>query len=138
MNENDGFAEAVFAERPPEDVSEIKHLEAGPLPTPNLGYRFHASACEEEKPKSLFDIAELQRINLGPNDVLSVKLIGDEFDQSTIQSLRNSLQGIFTKNKVMIFAMPTKTDILFEAISPTETSAESAESENNESESQDP
>ena len=64
----------------------------------------------------LFKLAELQRIKLEPDEVLSVKLIGDDFDAAIVSSIKRMLNQVFTKNKVMIFSMPPKTDILFEAI----------------------
>jgi hypothetical protein len=70
----------------------------------------------EDKLTIGFNIAELQIINLKPNDVLAVKLIGDDFDANTMESLRDSLTQVFTKNKVMVFTMPTNTGIVFEAI----------------------
>lgn len=72
----------------------------------------------DEAPKMQigFDIAELQVISLGKGDVLSVKLIGDSFDEATMQSLQAHLAPIFPKNKVMVFTMPTGSDIVFEAV----------------------
>lgn len=63
-----------------------------------------------------FDVVELQKIHLKFGDVLSVKLVGDNFDQSTMESLRESIKVVFPENKIMIFTMPTGTDILFEAV----------------------
>ena len=65
-----------------------------------------------------FDTVELQKINLGPNDVLSVKLTGDAFDVDNVQSLQDHLSRIFTKNKVMVFNLPSGNDMNFEVISP--------------------
>lgn len=63
-----------------------------------------------------FDVAELQVIKLEEGDVLSVKLIGNDFDQATMESLQAHLAPIFPKNKVMVFTMPDGSDILFEVI----------------------
>lgn len=63
-----------------------------------------------------FDAVELTKINLKPGDVLSVKLIGEDFDFDTMQSLRDSLQQVFKDNKIMVFTMPPGSDIVFEAV----------------------
>lgn len=63
-----------------------------------------------------FDVVELQKINLKEEDVLSVKLISDDFDENTMASLREHLQGVFPDNKIMVFTMPVGSDIVFEAI----------------------
>lgn len=63
-----------------------------------------------------FDVVELQKINLVPGEVLAVKLIGDDFDADTMQSLKEHLEMVFTKNKIMVFTMPKNSDIVFEAI----------------------
>jgi hypothetical protein len=55
-------------------------------------------------------------INLSTGDILSVKLIGDDFDQETTDSLKSMLKGVFPDNRVMVFTMPVGSDILFEAI----------------------
>lgn len=64
-----------------------------------------------------FDVAELQVIKLEEGDVLSVKLVGD-FDEpdQVMESLQAHLAPIFPKNKVMVFTMPSGSDIVFEAI----------------------
>ncbi len=89
------------------------------------GRQMLPSLIEKEGPKMAdksrisFDIAELQKVNLGPGDVLSVKLIGDDFDVDTMESLRDSLTKVFTKNKVIIFTMPKDSDIQLTAVSET-------------------
>lgn len=65
-----------------------------------------------------FDVAELTVINLKPGDVLSVKLVGDQFDEETTKSLQDHLKTVFPDNKIMVFTMPNGTDIVFEAIKP--------------------
>jgi hypothetical protein len=75
-------------------------------------------------PELTFKFAELNKINLGPNDVLSVKLTGDNIDYPTMKSLKSMLDGVFPNNKVMIFALPPESDILFEVIKPTSTESE--------------
>ena len=67
-----------------------------------------------------FDIAELQVINLNPGDILSAKLIGDNYDVDTMNSLREHLKRVFPNNEVMVFAMPSGDDIQFQAIKPEE------------------
>lgn len=69
----------------------------------------------------MFKFAELKKITLESGDVLSVKLIGDDFDRNTVDSLKRMLVSVFPKNKVIVFAMPAETDILFEVVKqPTE------------------
>ena len=63
-----------------------------------------------------FNVVELQKINLKFGDVLSVKLVGDDFDEYTTQSLQEHLKSIFPENKIMVFTMPTGSDIVFEAV----------------------
>jgi len=70
----------------------------------------------EQTVKIGFDIAELQVLRLEAGDVLSVKLIGDDFDQATAESLQQHLAKLFPNNKVSIFTMPNGSDILFQAI----------------------
>ena len=65
-------------------------------------------------------LSELKVINLAPGDVLSVKLTGDVFDFKTVESVKTQLERVFPKNKVIVFAIPYDSDILFEAISPSE------------------
>lgn len=65
-----------------------------------------------------FDVAELQVIKLAPGDVLSVKLVGDNFDQETMESLQDHLKQVFKDNRIMVFTMPNNSDIVFEAIKP--------------------
>lgn len=67
-----------------------------------------------------FDIAELQVVSLKPGDVLSAKLIGDNYDVDTMQSLREHLKKVFPDNEVMVFSMPSGDDIQFQAIRPEE------------------
>lgn len=63
-----------------------------------------------------FDTVEISKINLKPGDVLSVKLVGDDFDVDTMESLKSHLQSVFTENKIMVFTMPKGSDIVFEAV----------------------
>lgn len=63
-----------------------------------------------------FDVVELQKIKLEPGDVLSVKLIGDDMGPEDMDSLRAFLNQVFKDNKVLLFTMPRKSDIVFEAI----------------------
>ena len=73
--------------------------------------------AETPQPKTqAFDVVELQKISLAPGDVLAVKLVGDDFDVDTMESLRDSLKQVFTNNKVMVFQMPKNSDIQFSAI----------------------
>ena len=71
---------------------------------------------------SKFNEIELQKINLGPNDVLSVKLVGDDFDVDTMNDLKEHIKSIFPNNRVMVFCMPTGSDIQFQAIAPLQPS----------------
>lgn len=63
-----------------------------------------------------FDTVELQKIHLVPGDVLSVKLVGDDFDENTMQSLKDHLQEVFPDNRIMVFTMPKNSDIVFQAV----------------------
>lgn len=74
-----------------------------------------ARVSESGKLLLAFDVVELQKISLKPDDILAVKLIGDDFDVDTMNSLRDSLTQVI-KNKVMIFTMPRDSDIKFLAI----------------------
>jgi len=78
----------------------------------------HLKSVYEAQPKVQigFDIAELKVINLAPGDVLSVKLIGDDFNQEITESLQTLLVSIFPNNKVVVFTMPTNSDIMMEVI----------------------
>lgn len=67
-------------------------------------------------PKLGISLTELKIINLQQGDVLSVKLVGDDFDANIMENLRYHLNQVFTRNKVMVFTMPTGSDIIFEAI----------------------
>lgn len=74
---------------------------------------------EEETTKKVeivFNTVELQKINLSPGDVLSAKLIGDEFDVETMESLKSHLTQVFPDNKIMVFAMTKNSDIVLEVV----------------------
>ena len=64
-----------------------------------------------------FTLAELTRIKLEPGEVLSVKLYGDDYDETIVSGLQDSLQKNFPNNKVMIFALPPGNDLQMEAVS---------------------
>ena len=63
-----------------------------------------------------FDEVQLSKINLSFGDVLSVKLVGDDFGPEVMESLKSHLETVFPLNKIIVFTMPKNTDIVFEAV----------------------
>jgi hypothetical protein len=63
-----------------------------------------------------FTLVELTRLKLEPDEVLSVKFYGDDYDVESIESLKKNLQSLFPNNKVMVFMLPNGTDLQMEAI----------------------
>jgi hypothetical protein len=56
-------------------------------------------------------------LNLGPGDVLAVKLKGEEFlNYETIQSLSDQMKLLFPNNKVIVLSMNDEHDIQFDII----------------------
>lgn len=103
----------------------MKEIESSPMerPLPPPDPQPELPAIMEENGGRLqigFDVAELQVISLKPGDILSAKLIGDEYDVDTMASLREHLKRVFPNNEVMVFAMPNGSDIQFQAIKPEE------------------
>jgi hypothetical protein len=79
--------------------------------------------CYEDTalPPHLFKWAELTKIKLEPGDVLSVKLfhdetVEDEAAKADMHSLKRMLDSVFPNNKVIVFALPPASDILFEVV----------------------
>lgn len=64
------------------------------------------------------EVAEVGKLNLEPGDVLMVKLVGDYFMDADMDSLSNSLKGIFPDNKVMVCIVPSGNDMKLEIVSP--------------------
>lgn len=62
-------------------------------------------------------MVELSRIKLEPNEVLSVKLFGDDYEPEDVEGLKAQLSGLFPNNKVMMFVLPAGKDLQMEAIS---------------------
>jgi hypothetical protein len=65
-----------------------------------------------------FDVAQISTLNLAPNDVLMVKLVGgpEDFTSSDMDDLRTVLKNAFKGNEVMVFCVPSGTDIVFEKV----------------------
>jgi len=60
---------------------------------------------------------EIGSIYLSPNDVLLIKVKGEDFDHSeTIDSLKAMFKELFPDNKVVVFSMNTTHDISFDII----------------------
>lgn len=66
-----------------------------------------------------FTLAELTRIKLEPDEVLSVKFYGDDYDETNLKSLQEHLKTVFPNNKVIVFNLPNGTDLQMEAIKAT-------------------
>jgi len=56
---------------------------------------------------------ELIKISLKPGEVLGVKIISDEVDESHVTSLRKGLKSLFPNNEVMVFCLPVGSDMEF-------------------------
>lgn len=67
-----------------------------------------------------FTLVELTKIQLAPDEVLAVKLYGDDYDSETIGQLRDQLKAVFPNNRIMMFTLPNGTDIQMEAIKGSE------------------
>ena len=48
---------------------------------------------------------EVSKLNLKKNDVLVVKMHGEDFDHQLIQSLQNHFKKVFPSNKVLVFSL---------------------------------
>jgi|ERR1035437_544351 hypothetical protein len=58
---------------------------------------------------------EVNRLNLTPGDILTVKMQGSDFmDEDVIQSLKNQMQLLFPNNKVIMLSYPIDHAINFE------------------------
>jgi hypothetical protein len=64
------------------------------------------------------EIAELTKINLGPNDTLLVKLKGEEFlnDHSFADVMKKNFEKVFPENRVILMTMPYNHDVELSAI----------------------
>ena len=69
-----------------------------------------------------FDVVEVQRVNLGPGDVLMVTVKNDDLSQESVNALRYQLEKVFPNNKVFVFAVGTCDDIKITIASQSETS----------------
>lgn len=69
-------------------------------------------------PRITFNTVELQILSLKPDDVLVVKITGDEYDQDTASSLGDFVKKNIPNNKVMAFTVPTGSTIDFTVIRP--------------------
>ncbi len=73
-----------------------------------------------------FETVQISTLNLKSDDILIVKLIGDEMGETDFNSLKDHLNTVFVKNKVLVFSMPTNSDIVFEKIVPETQSCSTA------------
>jgi hypothetical protein len=64
-----------------------------------------------------FNIAEISKISLNPGDVLVVKLMGDEYADFDLHSLKAALDSVFPNNKVLVTTIPSEHDMKIEIIS---------------------
>lgn len=73
-----------------------------------------------------FTIAEISKLNLQPGDILSVKMVGEEFDENAMKSLKAQFSAIFPNNRVSIMVLPPNHDVqmtvIKAAIEPVEAS----------------
>lgn len=56
-------------------------------------------------------IVEMTRVNLKPGDTLVVKIKSDYLDGQTIQNFKDSIEGKFPNNQVMILGMAKEDDV---------------------------
>lgn len=66
--------------------------------------------------KVKFTEVEINRINLKPGDVLSVKLVGELFDADAMNSLQAALTNRFPDNKILVLLLPENHDVQMEVI----------------------
>jgi hypothetical protein len=59
---------------------------------------------------------DLQKLSLGPGDVLVVKLKGDCFTESNMDSLKAGFSNLFPNNKIVILCTPEGNEIELTAI----------------------
>jgi hypothetical protein len=60
----------------------------------------------------------ITKINLEPNDVLVVKLFGDQYTSNDVEGIKASFDAVFPDNKVFVTTLPTGFDIKFEVLAP--------------------
>lgn len=58
-----------------------------------------------------FKEVEINKLNLQPDEVLVVKLKGDNFSAYDMDSLKMGFEGILPNNKVVLLALPNDSDI---------------------------
>ena len=88
----------------------VEASQPAPAPEPTTGMQFG------------FDVVEVQRVNLGPGDVLMVTVKNDDLSQESVDALRFQLQTVFPDNKVFVFAMGTNDDAKISVVSQSEVS----------------
>lgn len=59
---------------------------------------------------------ELQKVDIKDGDVYVVKMIGDEFDQMTIENFKKVLKGKFPRVEFIILAMPANHKVEFQKL----------------------
>jgi hypothetical protein len=97
-------------------VDRNKFDEMMAKPTPKAA----ELAEQDESPGGMqigFDVVEVQRLSLQPDDVLMVTVKNDELSQASVDALRKQLQLIFQNNKVFVFAMGTNDDVQLSIVS---------------------
>lgn len=71
---------------------------------------------EEKEEQTLqigFDVVEVQKVNLGPGDILMVTIKNDDVSQASAKQLQEALEGLFPKNKIFVLCMGTNDDVKF-------------------------
>jgi hypothetical protein len=62
------------------------------------------------------NLVEIAKLNLGPEDVLSVKVQSDEITIEHVSDLKNRLQAFFPNNKIMMMVIPTNSSVELQVI----------------------
>src|SRR4051812_12160887 len=64
------------------------------------------------------ELAQISLLKLNPQDVLMVKLTSEDISDAGMEALRDMLQSNFPNNKVLVFALKTIDELVFEVVSP--------------------
>ncbi len=65
---------------------------------------------------------EVNKINLSPGDTLVVKLKGEQFSESDVYDLQETLKTRFSENKVLVLCFREDSDIVLETIKASDSS----------------
>jgi hypothetical protein len=77
-------------------------LEALEIPMTRAEFDLAIAAAKSE---IILKEVEVSRLNLLQNDVLVVKMQGNDFGQELIESLQNHFRKVFPQNKVLVFSL---------------------------------